>query len=1063
MNDCLTQPLTTSQVLTTTMDTNLQTLQQTSQQQVVPPGDHNSINDSSANSAVNVSLNATIISANVSEPQNSIMTSVPNLTISSSTMPSATVCTQGSIQPISTQSQQQMVSSSQPQLIPTSQATHMTHNNALMAAQSLGATITSVSNQTVQIAGQQQQQHNQLQPLLQTSVQPATANQMSVAMSSLPQMQVIGQQIGGSPGTYQFQQVYSPQMVLPANMTFQNMPFGAPNQGLQLQIPFTGTHALNTATMPITSIAAKPPIMSKGLTISSLPQSHQMISQLKPNIGPHGQQILKQVLPAQQFIPHSTANQIVISQLLPQHNHHPIQQSILPATNKAILEAPKGKPFMLSHSGAIQPKSPILPATSMSSALMNSQFKTSFSGGPNTAQLIQTPQNLLTNQQILSAFQMPQGLTWTTSPQSTHLVAQNGSPIFIRGPTPGGEHMFISTSNMSNMSNPQIQTVSMAAPLNVHNTSASMAVNVTHNQSTPTQMTPTFQQMATTANVNTTTTTSMVTTSQPTAIAPAPTPPTLPKVRNIRHASSSVATQTITPAIAQKQHAESSTTPLKPIAPAKPKPSPQLLSQNTKPVNKDSNTTTMMRSTGVGSTQTISQPTLQSTKSDAGNQTTRVSVATETPKTNSQSQVSSSRHVNDHNKQLISKSNTSTNTGSESTQTKVHSVSEEVKTPTKRPIVEKRDASTGEDTDVMNNMYSQQNHKSLQNSVQLATNGSNGQQNSPQVLSDLNRQDISKQPPQKATIMVKPQVMTHVIDGYIIQESPLPFPVNGLSYSSEQKLVNNEHKNNTIIPMEINKTKNKNENSVNTSTSSTITPRNRSTSDRHCLNCGQKRKSNSKNRNFKKFCSQSCSEKYSANNDKNLTSSPRLSLYNSVTAQLDGSEPQKNHDLGVELSAIDTEKPTLDERKKRSLKRSQEVANDFNSHRNGDMNDSIDRNHRKSIPNTPIEIPSVNVIPTMSIVDEVAVGVSSATAGLYIPPGGRNPLQWSVNDVYEFVRNLQGCTEYADEFRSQEIDGQALMLIKEDHLMNTMSMKLGPALKICSKINALREDVQKQS
>jgi hypothetical protein len=46
---------------------------------------------------------------------------------------------------------------------------------------------------------------------------------------------------------------------------------------------------------------------------------------------------------------------------------------------------------------------------------------------------------------------------------------------------------------------------------------------------------------------------------------------------------------------------------------------------------------------------------------------------------------------------------------------------------------------------------------------------------------------------------------------------------------------------------------------------------------------------------------------------------------------------------------------------------------------------------------------------------------------------------------------------YADEFRSQEIDGQALMLLKEDHLMTTMSMKLGPALKICAKINSLKE------
>jgi len=46
---------------------------------------------------------------------------------------------------------------------------------------------------------------------------------------------------------------------------------------------------------------------------------------------------------------------------------------------------------------------------------------------------------------------------------------------------------------------------------------------------------------------------------------------------------------------------------------------------------------------------------------------------------------------------------------------------------------------------------------------------------------------------------------------------------------------------------------------------------------------------------------------------------------------------------------------------------------------------------------------------------------------------------------------------YADEFRQQEIDGQALMLLKEDHLMTTLNVKLGPALKICAKINKLKD------
>lgn len=49
-----------------------------------------------------------------------------------------------------------------------------------------------------------------------------------------------------------------------------------------------------------------------------------------------------------------------------------------------------------------------------------------------------------------------------------------------------------------------------------------------------------------------------------------------------------------------------------------------------------------------------------------------------------------------------------------------------------------------------------------------------------------------------------------------------------------------------------------------------------------------------------------------------------------------------------------------------------------------------------------------------------------------------------------------GCSDVAEAFRVQEIDGQALLLLTEDHLMTSMNIKLGPALKICAHINALK-------
>ncbi|XP_026057056.1 polyhomeotic-like protein 3 [Carassius auratus] len=67
------------------------------------------------------------------------------------------------------------------------------------------------------------------------------------------------------------------------------------------------------------------------------------------------------------------------------------------------------------------------------------------------------------------------------------------------------------------------------------------------------------------------------------------------------------------------------------------------------------------------------------------------------------------------------------------------------------------------------------------------------------------------------------------------------------------------------------------------------------------------------------------------------------------------------------------------------------------------------------------------------------------------------PAQWSVDQVSSFISNLPGCQDIAESFRAQEIDGQALLLLTEDHLMSAMNVKLGPALKICARINSLKE------
>jgi len=72
-----------------------------------------------------------------------------------------------------------------------------------------------------------------------------------------------------------------------------------------------------------------------------------------------------------------------------------------------------------------------------------------------------------------------------------------------------------------------------------------------------------------------------------------------------------------------------------------------------------------------------------------------------------------------------------------------------------------------------------------------------------------------------------------------------------------------------------------------------------------------------------------------------------------------------------------------------------------------------------------------------------------------------NPLKWNVSQVCDFIKNLPGCSDYVEDFAVQEIDGQALMLLQADHLMTAMSIKLGPALKICEQVKQLKDELNK--
>ncbi|XP_022247581.1 polyhomeotic-like protein 3 isoform X2 [Limulus polyphemus] len=236
----------------------------------------------------------------------------------------------------------------------------------------------------------------------------------------------------------------------------------------------------------------------------------------------------------------------------------------------------------------------------------------------------------------------------------------------------------------------------------------------------------------------------------------------------------------------------------------------------------------------------------------------------------------------------------------------------------------------------------------------------------------LHEQAKEKQP-QKA--IVKPHILTHVIEGYVIQEALDPFPVSRsvLTASSQAKQVLSGK---PVLT------------GVTPSLKGKVGKRKR----------GRKA--------WKKWRKQSEKTTYKA-----------ISSWNQ----------------GDEVSAMDSQ--IGNEELTKQVTQMEETE--------GETTDTPSGPESSVSPNTPSSHREEMEVETQEI---------GATPN-------KNPLKWTVLEVYEYIRGLPGCSAYAEEFRSQEIDGQALLLLKEDHLMSTMCMKLGPALKICARINTLKDEI----
>ncbi|KAM4694643.1 sterile alpha motif domain-containing protein 7 [Discoglossus pictus] len=185
-------------------------------------------------------------------------------------------------------------------------------------------------------------------------------------------------------------------------------------------------------------------------------------------------------------------------------------------------------------------------------------------------------------------------------------------------------------------------------------------------------------------------------------------------------------------------------------------------------------------------------------------------------------------------------------------------------------------------------------------------------------------------------------------------------------------------------------------------------------------------------------------------------------LHNSPTATEEEKEDKKEEEADISQkcdqgkAGMDpaTDKTSAENQEKNSTSHS--IPRETSSSRNG--NDKELANPGVAFEDRYIYQPPVHLSTTpYSFPITMNSPLLSGAHSLFLNRDDIPPIQdmhkWTSQDVYNFVINLPGCSSYAQVFKDHDIDGLTLPLLTEEHLLDTLGLKLGPALKIRSQVS----------
>ncbi|XP_042364881.1 polyhomeotic-like protein 2b isoform X4 [Plectropomus leopardus] len=311
-------------------------------------------------------------------------------------------------------------------------------------------------------------------------------------------------------------------------------------------------------------------------------------------------------------------------------------------------------------------------------------------------------------------------------------------------------------------------------------------------------------------------------------------------------------------------------------------------------------------------------------------------------------------------------------------------------------------------------------------------------------------QNGENKPPQA---IVKPQVLTHVIEGFVIQEGAEPFPV---CVERLPILIDSPKKLDHQLSSDPDKTPVSNAGNSDSEPEDMNQPEKEQEPKLTCEYCGWVDFAYTF-KGSKRFCSMVCAKRYNVGCTKRIglfrpeRSKPtsrwrrRSQGRSSIEAKKQKLSPSPQQTQGGSVSSPHPSQPSQEE---------SSPCSDMSSYEEPPSPLSAASSGPPPPAPAPAQVPVHRHPSRASDQEGCAVREAPSLRQRFLP---NDPTKWNVEEVYEFIRSLPGCQEIADEFRSQEIDGQALLLLKEDHLMSTMNIKLGPALKIFARINMLKD------